>query len=972
MKTGSRNVMPPRASSGGVRRRRGGRRGGSSTASARHRQASVKAFFSKTAPPSEKIPALPSSDSFVEVPDQLPTSVPSHLDLSPAPSAPSSTPTTDETLNEKRSPSEVPDMPSFEDREESSIEVVAEKFVTSPHLSGQVGGDSLQPLHNTEDDETVSEHIGGFAAPDTLRGSGKLASTVTEPLDVSMRWDLVSLSTTVDVFPKRDRVFVQLPCIAVSIPPKDNKSAISPVTPANLRPEGTEKPEKIPYEALSESSGEHISRLSKRRNLARQAALKAVKYSEQDGIEEDPIMIDDEPDDISDDTAVVVARSKKRRIRPDVAESEKKELHPFFKAAAASVRDPKDRPKRPRIVREPSEAWNYTGATMHVNCCEPLLPWSSPPELSLFSETAKHGHVLENTTHVLLKSYEPKSVSLASKPNSRQVETASICSDMWVDKYKQDRRVDVISATVTKKLVDWLSPRYADKKVTHENCAYSSDDGSSWSSVQETEPVDNERIAVLSGPVGCGKSTVVANAARQLGLTILEINASTLRTGKRIRDAIGEAFRTHRVATASVRDSEALEVARKSNSRKKHSTKSSSGLYKTTAKTLIFFEEVDELQDDEKGFWACLQELAESEECRRPIICTANSFSHQMKQVFLSPKGPIESDFQRLLLHSREEILLNPLSYKHFSFPHRSDRQAAAVLKRVSTSEKMYVPDRVLDYLATSYRADTRRAINLLHLFGLPGLNTRKRRGRSKTTQDSANASPKRGGLDMATTDGFCMVADVDVLDLSLADFHVGSESWVEHGQAGLENSQSRGRNEVASLETWCESLGMMSDADTIRNTADNEIRNRSGETIEGLSELCRDEDIDICERIAGELGEHAVSISRKCISLNEESRSPNSLVNDMHAVNTSTTTAAISKWPLAKRPILTEYIPVLRTMALADSSNEKDLSNGDGAGFGRVVRRTRASIRRSGFCTLDLGATTVSELQREAIRSQP
>lgn len=972
MKLGARCAMPPRAFSNGVRRRRGGRRGGSSTSTSRHRQASVKSFFAKPVAPPQQERKEKLLRAEIKVIEHALIPAASKQCISPVPSTPSSPLIDDETLEGGCSPSDVPDMPSLEDREEITSDEIEEKGDVSTHPTVEVVGMALQPSASPRVGEVqILEHETVETSFNIPPKSEMTPSGAQEKLCVSPRWEFVSLSTSVNISPVRERAFI-IPFATVSCPPGDQNAVSSPVTPTNSRVADAEKSTKVPYDTFSESSVEQPSRLSRRRYSARRAARGSGKQKEKHEYEDDTIVVDDGSVNDEDDIVEVVEHSRKRRFHRKGSESEKKQLHPFFKATAVSFKDTKDRPKRPRIAQQLTEAWTISGATLHVNCSEPSFPWSSPPELNLFAEAQTPGSSPDSLSHPLLPSYGPNRSRLkrsASLPK-KQIRVEPAGSDMWVDKYKEDRRVDVISAAVTKELVDWLSPWYAGNTGNHSADEESSDEESTCSTIEEMELIDNERIAVLSGPVGCGKSTVVANAARQLGLTILEINASTIRTGRRLRDAIGEAMRTHRVASSSTQNSNTVELSRNPKRQLKEWTKRSLGRFKPGPKTLILLEEVDELQDDEKGFWACVQELAESEECRRPIVCTANSFSYQMKQVFVPPKDPIERDFQRLLIHSKEEVNVNPVSYKHISFPHRSEHQAAAVLRRVTASEKIGFTDCVIEYLAASHRRDTRRAINLLHLFGIPGLRTGKRPGRPKKSLDWSHSGQQCGSLNMTTASAFAMVADVHPLDVSIAEFHAGSESWATTKLVKSGQLQNEAHDRCGVLATWCESLEVLSEADMLRQMVGCEVQNRTSESIQVMAQPCGHEDIDACERIAEVLGEQASQFSRKSILLNEASRNPRELEKDLHSPCTSAIAATTSNWPGAKRPILVEYIPALRMMASVESSRTTE-TNYDGTGQDRVVRRTRSNARKGGFCALDLGPTTISELKSQAIRTQ-
>lgn len=876
----------------------------------------------------------------------------------------------DEAPDEPSIPDEAPGMPSIDSQLQSVTEKPNEKNDPPSQDIPEEAADVME-LDEPHNAESCGKDVVSFDPCDNKPAATEVAASAAEADEGGpSRLQLVSLSASVDVAPSLDRQLV-LPFPCVSIPPERKASVASPVTPGNPRPEAIEhaQPLEVPCAGLSEDDVEQPSRLSKRRNLARRAAVKAVQYAETVDIDDDPIVVDEEEDE------PVITKSRKRRYPKSPPEKEKKVLHPFFKASASSVKEAKDRPKRPRIVRPPSDAWAYSGATVHVNCGTPVLPWSPLPGLRLFPDGMECGSEQSGSDRAVFEYYPSESASQSDPAVSdsaqqiprdvKRVENAS--SELWVDKYKQDRRVDVISATATKELVDWLTPWYADNEGEDGADNNSSDDESMCSFIDEPGPCDKERIAIVSGPVGCGKSTIVANAARQLGLTILEINASTCRTGKRIRDIIGEALRTHRVASNPVQ--RPVLKRGKGNSRSKRSKDGGSGFSPPSAKTLILFEEVDELQEDEKGFWPSLQELAASNDCRRPIICTANFFSSQMQQLFVAPKESVEADFQRLLIQSKEDHILNPVAYKDISFPARSERQATAVLKRVLASEKVNFPGDLLEYLALTYRKDTRRVINLLHLFGLPGLHNL--RG-SRRSSNSENGSGVRLRGDQIEVCGIGVMASITYTDLIPATFHVGSESYASknwHASETFENDKEEKWRSCA-LESWSTSLNIMSSADTILNSADCEARNRCGEVMEDFDELCLDVDLRTSSNIATELGMRAISYSRQYISLSDRSCNFSSLAKEMQAMDATADVTFIPECPNPRRSILSEYIPTLRTVACMESSGSSDKEGSNGEAQERVVRRTRASLKKGGFCALDLGVSTVSQLKRTALRS--
>lgn len=821
--------------------------------------------------------------------------------------------------------------------------------------------------------ELAPEEVVDVDACQDEPASAEPAASGAEAEDaVPSSWQVVLLSSCIDVAPSRD-LHVVSPFLFVSFPPKGKASMASPVTPGNPRSTAAPKPPLVPCTGLSEEEPEEPSRLSRRRNLVRRAAVRAVrKASSVVQVDGDLIVVDDDEEE-----EPFVRKGRKRSSRQSPPEMEKKVLHPFFATTAVSVKEARDRPKRPRIVSPPSDAWAYSGSTVHVNYAIPLLPWTATPGLRLFADERDRESKPTGAAAPMFEYYSSSSLQMRDtagredeRPARRKViEVENASSEMWAEKYKEDRRVDVISAAATKDLVDWLIPWYADNNGRDATDNGSSDDESMCSSICEPDPCDKERIAIISGPVGCGKSTVVANAARQLGLTILEINASTCRTGKRVRDIIGEALRTHRVASNKFR--KPATNGRRGTFRGKHSEDDSCGFGSSSAKTLILFEEVDELQDDEKGFWPSLQELAASDDCRRPIICTANSFSVHMKQLFAVPKEPIDADFERLLINTKEDHILNPMTYKHISFPERSERQTTAVLKRVLTSEKVKLPPDAIEYLALTCRKDTRRAVNLLHLLGLPGLHN----------LTGSEDLPDSGMIERAVADcGRSKATEFGIHtlmiggDVNPAIFHVGSDGFegkffqTEKFSAIHEEEQEQN---TSALDAWCTSLDTMSYADTMLSSAESETRKRCGESLEFFDELCLDVDLQTSTGIAEELGLQALGYSRNYLCFGGKTRSLAILAKDMKATTLAPDAFVLHECPNPRRPILSEYIPILRTMACEEKSSISNSNGSNGKAQERVVRRTRASMKKGGFCALDLNISTVSELKRTALRPQ-
>lgn len=172
---------------------------------------------------------------------------------------------------------------------------------------------------------------------------------------------------------------------------------------------------------------------------------------------------------------------------------------------------------------------------------------------------------------------------------------------------------------------------------------------------------------LISGPHGCGKTAAVHAVAKELGFEVFEINSSSRRSGKDILERVGDMTRNHLVQHSSSqapiealdedaqRISDALADDIKSgrqgtmNSFFKPKAASNPSLRpkttKPTAKTtepaqvkmvpkappkrqkqsLILFEEVDVLYEEDKGFWATVMGLVV--QSKRPIIMTCKDES---------------------------------------------------------------------------------------------------------------------------------------------------------------------------------------------------------------------------------------------------------------------------------------------------------------------------------------------------------
>ncbi|CAH0479191.1 unnamed protein product [Peronospora belbahrii] len=142
------------------------------------------------------------------------------------------------------------------------------------------------------------------------------------------------------------------------------------------------------------------------------------------------------------------------------------------------------------------------------------------------------------------------------------------------------------------------------------------DDGDSD---KESEVGDLCRLFVLEGESGSGKSAAVYACAEELGYNIIEINAAQNRSGKSVVELAGEATQSTRVLHVGTKEDKRIKKLKKKRRRHSESRKS---LEQPTAASLslVMFEDVDLVFDEDKGFLNAVCSIAKHSKC--PIVVT--------------------------------------------------------------------------------------------------------------------------------------------------------------------------------------------------------------------------------------------------------------------------------------------------------------------------------------------------------------
>lgn len=163
---------------------------------------------------------------------------------------------------------------------------------------------------------------------------------------------------------------------------------------------------------------------------------------------------------------------------------------------------------------------------------------------------------------------------------------------------------------------------------------------------EETEAKKVKNAILIVGPNGCGKTAAVYAVAKQLGFEVFEIHPGMRRSHKDIIDKVGDMVQNHMVQRGQTvsRDSSVgrdMDNASGQDNRQQplvasifaqnHRNKLLDVPKTNTVlpakqeqkQSLILFEEVDHLFEDDRGFWSGVQGLIQNS--KRPVVLTCNT-----------------------------------------------------------------------------------------------------------------------------------------------------------------------------------------------------------------------------------------------------------------------------------------------------------------------------------------------------------
>ncbi|XP_034192214.1 enhanced level of genomic instability 1 isoform X3 [Osmia lignaria lignaria] len=217
-----------------------------------------------------------------------------------------------------------------------------------------------------------------------------------------------------------------------------------------------------------------------------------------------------------------------------------------------------------------------------------------------------------NVISLIVKGQPNKTMSPKTKTRTRkQLEKTGTSNEnkienvSWTYKYRPKSTEEIVgNENAVIKLREWLvrwKIKFINESDDSENDFYSSD-----TSYSRTN--GNNQVAVLLGPHGSGKTASVYALAEEFGYTVLELNASSKRSGKKLLKELEEATKSYQIKnkerTSAFCNLTSNEILPK----------------KISKNSLILIEDVDIIFEEDEGFISAIYQLASNTKC--PIVMT--------------------------------------------------------------------------------------------------------------------------------------------------------------------------------------------------------------------------------------------------------------------------------------------------------------------------------------------------------------
>ncbi|KAK1384333.1 AAA domain-containing protein [Heracleum sosnowskyi] len=335
-------------------------------------------------------------------------------------------------------------------------------------------------------------------------------------------------------------------------------------------------------------------------------------------------------------------------------------------------------------------------------------------------QVADHERSIESKENHNMSKVDPYTVDAGSGQNSN-VNCGDIISEekmmsyglncvnqlensLWTTKYQPKKANEICgNGESVNSLNDWLrlwnEKGSGTNKIVGNICSEQDADHTCGS---DSEDMDEENrlknVLLITGPVGSGKSAAIYACAKEQGFQVIEVNASDWRNGALVKQRFGEAVESHWLQCAIAdqgSSNEVIEIIPLSDgenfdsTRMTHgelvSTRSKSSSEQNDKKTLILFEDVDAVLEEDRGFIGTIQQLAET--AKRPMILTSNS---------------------------NNPVLPNNLDRMELCFSKPSLEELLCLVSMVCSAENVTIPPCLVKRFIESCHGDIRKTI--LHL----------------------------------------------------------------------------------------------------------------------------------------------------------------------------------------------------------------------------------------------------------------
>lgn len=261
-------------------------------------------------------------------------------------------------------------------------------------------------------------------------------------------------------------------------------------------------------------------------------------------------------------------------------------------------------------------------------------------------------------------------------------------SEMFTEKYKpmtpEEIVVNSAPAYQLKKYLSTWQDNYQKQNNSKAKRQYDSSNDDDFE-IDSNSTTGLSKAVILLGPTGNGKTNSVYALAQEMNFNVLEINAGSKRTGKKMLLELQEATQSHQVKGGS--DSRLFRGSQTAQS----SEESSSGNSSQSAQklSLILIEDSDIVFEQDNGFVDAMYQLVATS--KRPVIMVAN---------------------QRSCLHLSRFAGSNAIN-----FPNADPVHAGKWLSMLSIAERRYVGHEECSRLYTHNGCDMRRTILELQFF---------------------------------------------------------------------------------------------------------------------------------------------------------------------------------------------------------------------------------------------------------------